>query len=64
LIGSQAISRRLTVTVWRGAREPPLQCPQHTVDFVDASAYLRQLATRPGIVRLILICGRAMRKLL
>jgi hypothetical protein len=47
-------------------REPPLQCPQQTVDFVDASAYL-QLSRRPGIVRLgllMLISGHAMRELL
>jgi hypothetical protein len=47
-------------------REPPLQCPQQTIDFVDASAYLRHLRRRPGIVRLgllILISGHAMRKL-
>jgi hypothetical protein len=47
-------------------REPPFQCPQQTIDFVDASAYLRQLSRRPGIVRsglLMLICGHAMRKL-
>jgi hypothetical protein len=37
------------------------------MDFVDASAYLRQPAGRPGIVRLgllILISGHATRKLL
>jgi hypothetical protein len=37
------------------------------MDFVDTSAYLRQLSRRPGIVRLgvlILISGYAMRKLL
>jgi hypothetical protein len=37
------------------------------MDFVDASAYLRQLSRRPGIVRLgllILIAGHAIRKLL
>jgi hypothetical protein len=48
-------------------REPPSQCPQQTIDFVDASAYLRQLSRRPGIVRLgllILVSGHAMRKLL
>jgi hypothetical protein len=48
-------------------REPPFQCPQQTIDFVDASAYLRQLSGRPGIVRLgllMLSCGHAMRKLL
>jgi hypothetical protein len=47
-------------------RKPPLQCPQQTIDFVDASPYLRQLSGRPGIVRpglLILISGHAMRKL-
>jgi hypothetical protein len=53
----------VTVTVWNGAREPPLQCPQETTDFVDVSVYLRQLAGRPGIVRLGLL-GYAMRKLL
>jgi hypothetical protein len=44
-----------------------LQCPQQTIDFVDASAYVRQLARRPGIIRLgvlILISGHATRKLL
>jgi hypothetical protein len=52
------------VTV-RGVREPPLQCPQQTIDFVNASAYLRQLSRLPGIVTLgllILISGHAMRK--
>jgi hypothetical protein len=37
------------------------------MDFLDASAYLRQLSRRPGIVSLglqILISGHAMRKLL
>jgi hypothetical protein len=37
------------------------------MDFVDASAYLRQLSRRPEIVRLellILGSGQAMRKLL
>jgi len=37
------------------------------MDFVDASAYLRQLSRRPGVVGLvllILISGHAMRKLL
>jgi hypothetical protein len=37
------------------------------MDFVDASAYLRQLSRRPGVVRLgllILISGHALRKLL
>jgi hypothetical protein len=37
------------------------------MDFVDASAYLRQLSSRPRIVTLgvqILISGHAMRKLL
>ena len=55
------------VTAWRGVREPPLQCPQQTMDFVNASAYLRHLSRRPGIVRLgllILIYGHAMGKLL
>ena len=37
----QPDSGRLTVTVWRGVREPPRQCPEQTIDFVDASAYLR-----------------------
>jgi hypothetical protein len=66
LIGSQANSRRLTVTVWHGAREAPLQCPQQTVDFVDARAYLGQFSRRPGISRLVLkfISGHPMRKLL
>jgi hypothetical protein len=44
-----------------------LQCLQQPIDFVDASAYLRQLSRRPGIVRLgllIRISGHAMRKLL
>jgi hypothetical protein len=44
-----------------------LQCPQQTIDFVDASEYLRQLSRAPGIVRLgpqIFISGHAMRKLL
>jgi hypothetical protein len=53
----------VTVTVWNGVREPPLQCPQQTTDFVDPSAYLRQLSRRPGIERLGLL-GCAMRKLL
>jgi hypothetical protein len=44
-------------------REPALQCPQQTLDFVDARAYLRQLSRWPGIVRLGLL-GYAMRKLL
>jgi hypothetical protein len=42
-----------------------LQCPEQTVDFIDASAYLRQLFRRPAIVRLgllIHISGHAMRK--
>jgi hypothetical protein len=37
------------------------------MDFVDASAYLRQLSRRPGIVMLgllILVSGHAMRELL
>jgi hypothetical protein len=55
------------VTVWRGVREPPPQCPQQTIDFVDASADLRQLSRRPGIVRpelLIVVSGHAVRELL
>jgi hypothetical protein len=47
-------------------RESPLQCLQQTIDFVDASAYLRQISGRPGIVRLgslILGSGHALRKL-
>jgi hypothetical protein len=42
-----------------------MQCPQQTMDFVDASAYLRQISRRPGIVRLgslILGPGHALRE--
>jgi hypothetical protein len=48
-------------------REPYLQCPQQTIDFVDASEDLRQLSSGPGIVRLgsqMFISGHAMRKFL
>ncbi|BBX44847.1 hypothetical protein GCM10009641_25610 [Mycobacterium cookii] len=42
--------------------EPPLQCPQQTTDFVDASTYLGQLS---GIARVsVLVAGHPARKLL
>jgi hypothetical protein len=48
-------------------QESPLQCPQQTVDFVDASVYRCQLFRRPGLVgrgSLMVISGYAIRKLL
>jgi hypothetical protein len=54
------------VNVQCGVREPPLQCLQQTMYFVDASTYLVQISRRLGTVGVGLLmhaCGYPMRQL-